>query len=131
MGSGNKGLYSNINIPVSDRGDLRYNKKKTEGYLLNKEHRVGGPKARFMYDVLGYSQNDGKLFHQHVIDAIRGKRPDKTEITAYGTKYTFHTRLKGKNGKTISANVVIVIQKDNARKTCKIVTVYPDRKEKS
>ena len=140
MGSGNKGLYSGASIPdshsddsalISKPGDVRYSKKKTEGYLLNPGHPAGGPKAKFMHDVLGYSQGDGQIFHKHVIDAIKGKQPDKTETSRYGIKHTFHTTLTGKDGKTVSANVVIVIQKDNGRKTYKIVTVYPDKKEKS
>ena len=44
-------------------------------------------------------------------------------------KLTFKTTLSGKNGKAVNANVVIVIQKDKSRKTFKIVTVYPDKKE--
>lgn len=130
MGSGSKGLYSGANTPIAKSGDVRYSKKKTEGYLLNTSHPVGGPKAKFMHDVLGYSNSDGKVFHQHVVEAIQGKKPDKTEKTPYGIKHTFHAKLTGKNGKAVSANVVVVIQKDNGRKTFKIVTVYPDKKEK-
>ena len=46
------------------------------------------------------------------------------------TEFRFDTKLIGKNGSEISANVVVVIQKDNGRTTYKIVTVYPDKKEK-
>ena len=42
----------------------------------------------------------------------------------------YHTALLGKDGKSVSANVVAVVQKDNKRVTYKIVTVYPDKKEK-
>ena len=57
-----------------------------------------------------------------------GKQPAKTETTHFGTKHTYHTTLIGKDGKAVSANVVVVIQKDNGRVTHKIVTVYPDKK---
>lgn len=114
--------------PVNSPGDVRYNKKKTEEYLLNLNHPVGGAKAKFMHDVLGYSQSDSKLFHKNVVLAIIGKQPSKTETTNYGTKHTYHVKLIGKGGKSHSANVVVVIQKDNKRVTYKIVTVYPDKK---
>lgn len=130
MGSGNSGLYSGASAPISEAGDVGYSSKKTVGYLLNQQHPVGGPKAKFMHEVLGYSASDGKLFHKNVVSAIKGKKPSKTEETPYGTKHTFHTKLKGKDGSSVSANVVVVIQKDKGRSTYKIVTVYPDKKEK-
>ena len=43
---------------------------------------------------------------------------------------TYHTTLIGKDGKSVSVNVVAVVQKDDKRVTYKIVTVYPDKKEK-
>lgn len=117
------------NIPVSKLGDVRYNRKKTEGYLLNINHPVGGAKARFMRDVLGYTNADSKLFHKNVVSSIIGKNPIKRETTKFGTKHTYKTKLKSKSGSLITANIVVVIQKDNGRITHKIVTVYPDKKE--
>ena len=67
---------------------------------------------------------------KNVVSSIIGKQPTKTEITNFGTKHTYHTKLIGKDGKSVSANVVVVIQKDNGRITYKIVTVYPDKKER-
>ena len=94
--------------------------------MLNPNHPTGGPKAKFMHDVLGYSQSDSRLFHNNVVSSIVNKQPTKTEVTQFGTKHTYHTELVGKGGKVVSANVV-VIQKDNGRKTYKIVTVYPNK----
>lgn len=128
MGSGNKGLYHGAAGPISNPGDVRYSKKKYEGYLLNLNHPIGASKAKFIHDVLGYSQSDGKLFHQKIVKAIQDKKPNKTEITPFGIKHIYHTKVEGKNGKSISANVVVVIQKDKGRRTFKIVTIYPDKK---
>lgn len=133
MGTGFHGGFGSTNgskqhnYPITKSGDVRYSRKKTEGYLLNPNHPKGGPKAKFMHDVLGYSQSDSKLFHKNVVSAIMNKQPTKTEVTQFGTKHTYHTELIGKDGKSVSANVVAVIQKDNGRTTYKIVTVYPDR----
>ena len=128
--NGEKRKISSINKPISKHRDVRYSAKKTQGYLLNTEHSKGGSKARFMRDVLGYTTNDSKTFHNNVVNAIINREPSKTVQTQYGLKHTYHTVLVGKNGKKVSANIVVVIQKDNKRITYKIVTVYPDRREK-
>ena len=100
--------------------------------MLNSDHPKGGSKAKFMKNVLGYSQSDSKLFHKNVVSSLVGKTPIKSEVTQFGIKHTYKTEISGKDGKSVSANVVVVIQKDNGRITYKIVTVYPDKKgEKS
>ncbi len=114
------------NSPVNNPNDVIYSKKKTEGYLLNLDHPKGGSKAKFMKEVLGYTQGDAKLFHKNVVSSIMGKIPSKTETTPFGTKHTYNTTLVGKDGRSVNAKVVVVIQKDNGRTTYKIVTVYPD-----
>ena len=136
MGSGRSGLYNGASIPVTKpEGVLcikvRFNKKKTEGYLLNQDHPTGGSKAKFMREVLGYTKSDSKLFHKNGVSAIQNKTPTNKEITPHGLKYTFHVKLIGKNEKYGSANVVVVVQRDNRRKTYKIVTVIPAKKESS
>ena len=76
MGAGISGNYTNTkgsSPPVSKAGDVRYSQKKTEGYLLNSSHPQGGPKAKFMKDVLGYGKNDSKIFHKNVVESIKGK----------------------------------------------------------
>ena len=63
---------------------------------------------------------------RYPISSIMGKTPSKTETTPFGTKHTYHTTSVGKDGKSVNARVVVVIQKDNGSTTYKIVTVYPD-----
>lgn len=132
MGAGRSGNYNNTkgannnSAPIKNTSDLQYSPQKTEGHLLNPNHPVGSAKAKFMKDVLGYSQSDSKLFHENVTKSILGKTPTKTETTQYGVKHTYHTTLVGKNGQNVSAKVVVVIQKDHGQVTYKIITVYPD-----
>lgn len=133
MGAGFHGGFGHTtpilkNIPVKKSGDVRYSKQKTEGYLLNENHPIGGPKAKFMKEVLGYHKSDAKLFHKNIVNAITGVSPSSSVKTPYGEKHTYHVSLIGKDGKSVSAKVVVVIQKDNGRTTHKIVTVYPDKK---
>ena len=128
FGGGTKGAKNN-DTPIKSAKDLRYNKKKTVDYLLNPHHPQGASKAKFMKEVLGYSQEDAKNFHKNVVLSIKGKSPQKTIETPYGIKHTFNTKLVSKDGKSVYANVVVVVQKDNGRVTYKIVTVYPDKKK--
>ena len=128
--NGEKRKINSISKPISKRGDVRYSAKKTQGYLLNTNHPKGGSKAKFMRDVLGYTTSDSKIFHNNVVNSIINREPTKTLQTQYGFKHTYHTTLIGKDGKSVSADVVAVVQKDNKRVTYKIVTVYPDKKEK-
>lgn len=136
MGGGNFGGFSNTkealsikNAPVSTPGDVKYDNKKMEEYLLNTKHPQGKSKAKFLHDVLGYNQGDGKSLHKNIVSSIIGKIPIKTVETKFGTKHTYHTKLIGKSGKLVSANVVVVIQKDSSKTKYKIVTLYPDKKE--
>ena len=53
MGTGYHGGFGNsygakeqMNIPISSLGDVRYSKKKTEGYLLNINHPKGDSKSK-------------------------------------------------------------------------------------
>ena len=51
--------------------------------------------------------------------------PTKTETSKYGVKHTYKKNLISKNGNSVTATVIVVVQKDNDRTTYKIVTVYP------
>lgn len=76
MGTGYSGNYTNTkgsNTPVSKTGDVRYSHKKTVDYLLNPNHPQGGSKAKFMKDVLGYTQKDAKLFTRTLYLLFRAK----------------------------------------------------------
>ena len=76
-------------------------------------------------------QNEKKRNMTHIGDRLSslvGKTPVKSEVTQFGTKHTYKTEITEKDGKSVRANVVVVIQKDNGRITYKIVTVYPDKK---
>ncbi len=133
MGAGRSGLFHGTKgskgvPPIIQRKNLRYNKNKTEDYLLNPNHPKGGAKAKFFIETLGYSKSSGEKFHNAVYQSIKGKILVRTENTHYGIKHIYHTKIRGANGKYHEANVVVVIQKDNKRITYKIVTVYPNKK---
>lgn len=83
-----------------------------------------------LYQRLKLAKNVPEGWVDNVVNAIINRIPTKTLQTPYGVKHIYHTTLVGKNGNHIKANVVVVVQKDNKRITYKIVTVYPDKKER-
>lgn len=115
-----------------DSSTLPYNESKVkyDGYLLDKSHDIGESKAKFLSETLGYNKGDGAKLHAAVTEAINGKTPDKVIKTQYGTKATFNTKIKGNDGRYHSANVTVVIQKDNGKTTWRIITITPGKKDK-
>lgn len=103
---------------------------KYDSYLLDQNHDVGGSKAKFLSETLGYNKGDGPKLHAAVSEAINGKTPDKVTKTQYGIKATFNTKIKGNNGQYHSANVTVVIQKDNGKITWRLITITPGKKDK-
>ena len=77
---------------------------------------------------MGYNKGDGAKLHAAVSEAINGKKPNVVTTTKYGTKATFHTTIKGNDGKYHSANVTVVIQKDNGKITWRLITIAPRKK---
>ena len=119
-----------VQIPINGRRDIRYSERKIKDYLLNLNHPIGGTKAKFLQDVLGYNAQDSRLFYNNIVNAIVKRVPNETIKTEYGIKHVYNTKLVGKYSKSISVNIVVIVQKDKGRVTYKIVTVYPDHKEK-
>ena len=101
---------------------------KIEVYLLNKNHPVGGSKAKFFIDHLGYSKDNPKQFFNAIYLAIDGKIPTKERDTAHGHVLEFHEKIKSISGKYYEANIVVSIQKDHGKLTYRIITAYPDKK---
>ncbi len=113
----------------SSKLDYKASEPKYDGYLLKLDHSDGGSKANFLKNVLGYKIGDGKLLHNAIGEAINGKLPNIVERTNFGIKYTFNTKIKGKDGTYKSANVVVVVQNDDGKTIWRIITLYPDKKD--
>ena len=103
-------------------------KIKIETYLLNKNHPVGGSKAKFFIDYLGYSKDNPKQFFNAIYLAIDGKIPTKERDTAHGHVLEFHEKIKSISGNYYETNIVVSIQKDHGKLTYRIITAYPDKK---
>lgn len=85
-----KGLPATTEASVED---------KLQRYLLNKDHPVGGPKAKWFQEALGFTQENGSdLARQIRFDPVKAVA---TELTEHGQKFNQVTAITGANGKTI------------------------------
>ncbi len=93
---------------------------KLARYLLNPNHPVGGTKAKFFEEALGFTKdNADDLARQFVFDP---KKATQTTITEYGTKYNQIINVVGANGRTIPINTAW-IKGDNG--VVRLVTAVP------
>jgi hypothetical protein len=92
-------------------------------YLLNPDHPVGGPKAKWFEEALGYNQNnlDG-LARQIVFDPARVV---ETGTTQFGTKYNQVISITGANGKVIDVTFAWIRNEDGV---VRLVTGIPATK---
>jgi len=104
-------------------------KEKIVTYVLNIDHFVGGPKAKFFIKILGFSPTKPEQFYNSIKEAINEKIPIKISNTEFGLKYKFHEKVNGVNGISITANVIIIIQRDNEKITFRLISAYPGKKE--
>jgi hypothetical protein len=74
---------------------------KLGGYLLNPDHRDGGPKARWFKAVLAIEAPDAKhLSAQLRQGLLEAGRVERVRSTAYGVHYNVVTPVRGLNGVT-------------------------------
>ena len=126
-----KNLNTEIkNIETIDANNFPFelSQNKYEKYLFVLDHEVGGSKALFLKDVLGYKLGDGRRLHNAILNAIKGAKPDIIEHTYFGIKYKFRTKIKGNNELCYDANVVVILQKDNGKIIWRIITIIPGKK---
>jgi hypothetical protein len=98
-------------------------REKLDKYLLNPDHPVGGPKAKWFEQALGFTRaNSGDLERQIVFDQSRAV---ETGVTQYGTKYNEVIPITGENGKTIDVTFAFIRNNDGV---VRLVTAIPNSK---
>ena len=97
---------------------------KLTRYLLNADHSVGGSKAKWFKEALGYTQsNMDDLAKQIVFDPTKAVQ---TGVTEYGTKFNQAISITGANGKVI--DVTFVWMKSAEDDVVRLVTSIPTKK---
>lgn len=115
--------------PAITSSNLPYNQPKMEDYLLNPDHPQGGSKAKFLEEVLGYSNGDSQALHDNIAAALSGKEPSKTTTTEHGVKYEYEIKLRSRDDASTTANVTVVVQRDNGSDDFRIITLVPRKKD--
>lgn len=123
-GTGGGGAAPNITP-----SNLPYDEPKMEKYLLDRDHPKGGSKAKFLEEVLGYTNGDGKALHDNIVSALSGKEPSKTTATEHGIKYEYEIKLPSRDNPNTTANVTVVVQQDNGSDSYRIITLVPRKKD--
>ncbi len=97
---------------------------KLTRYLLNADHPVGGSKAKWFKEALGYTQNNmDDLAKQIVFDPTKAVQ---TGVTEYGTKFNQTISITGANGKVI--DVTFAWMKSADDDVVRLVTSIPTKK---
>ncbi len=94
---------------------------KIRRYLLNVEHRVGGPKARF-FAHLGFTPQDWTLLSAQIAATAHGDAV-LAGSTPFGRKFTVRATVTGPGGRSAVVQVVWIILKTEAFP--RFVTAYP------
>ncbi|MFJ4375341.1 polymorphic toxin-type HINT domain-containing protein [Pseudomonas japonica] len=97
--------------------------EKLDRYLLNKDHPVGGSKAKWFDQALGFNKgNAADLSRQIVFDE---KKSVKTALTQYGQKFNQIIPIKGANGRVIDVKFSWIRNTDGV---VRLVTAIPAKK---
>jgi len=89
-------------------------------YLLNPEHAVGGAKAKWFEQALGFNKsNIDSLAKQIVFDA---RTATQTGITQYGTKFNQVISINRANGRNIDVTFAWIRNNDGVTR---LVTAIP------
>ena len=98
--------------------------EKLDRYLLNPEHPVGGAKAKFFEQALGFTRaNAGGLAKQLVFDLSKAT---KTAVTPYGIKFNQVINVVGANGRTIPIKTAWIMEIEYSTAKVRLVTAVPD-----
>ena len=96
---------------------------KLNRYLLNPNHSVGGSKAKWFKEALGFTNdNSDALANQIVFDTTKAVQ---TGVTEFGTKYNQIISITGANGNTIDVTFAWIKNNDGV---VRLVTGIPTNK---
>lgn len=117
------GVTNTSNNTQSNNATNQSVNDKLNRYLLNKEHPVGGSKANWFEQALGFTkENMDDLACQITFDPNKAVM---TEITQYGTKYNQTIPITGANGRTI--DVTFAWMKSVDDDVVRLITAIPTK----
>ena len=116
--SGNINPEPVSNVPATTEASVT---DKLQRYLLNANHPIGGPKANFFKQALGFDpSNAANLAKQITFDAGRATA---TQLTQHGQKYEQFIKLTGSNDRVIEVRFIWIKHDDGV---VRLVTAIPN-----
>ena len=109
-----------MNLPNAE--NVRIDREKVEGYLLNLTHRFGRPKAIFFLG-FGFSANDWTVLAAALRDQGQSHPVASITDTFLGPRFTVEGPLDCPDGR--KPLVRTVWQFDNGRIAPRLITAYP------
>jgi len=96
--------------------------KKLTTYLLDPTHPIGGPKAKWFKEALGYTIDNMEALAKQI--TFDGEKAVQTGVTEYGIKYNQVIPITGANGKIIDVTFAWIKNNDNI---IRLVTAIPTK----
>lgn len=121
--SGKQEHYNDIvknAVPNAENAIIDSN--KIIGYALNKDHPVGGNKAKVFESALGYNQRNANELINKIQDGVRQNPAILGKSDQYGQRFTVDMPIKGPNGNTVVVRTGWIL--DKGSKVPRLSTTY-------
>ena len=96
---------------------------KLSAYLLEPNHPVGGSKAKWFEEALGFIKDNSNLLAEQMVFDF--DKATKTITNEYGTKFSQVISIQGVNGKIIDVEFIWIKNNDGV---IRFVTSIPTKK---
>ena len=97
--------------------------EKLNDYLLNPDYPVGGSKAKWFDEALGYNKSNIEDFSKQIV--FDSKKAVQTSVTEHGVKYNQIISIKGANGNVIDIKFAWIKNNDGI---IRLITSIPTKK---
>jgi hypothetical protein len=111
-------------MPLPNKEDSHVEDTKIKGYLLNLEHKDGGPKANFFFR-FGFSLEDIEPFRRSLLNHAINREVETLTEDEYGEIYTLVCEIETPDFRNPCITSVWIINKGEERP--RLVTAYPEK----
>ena len=101
--------------------------RKIKDYLLNLDHKSGGPKAQF-FRKHGFNDDNANQLKQGLLTIARTSADVKQRQTAHGVRYEIEGELLCPSGETVRVKTAWNVKEENTAP--QFVTAVPGKKDK-
>lgn len=110
----------------SSPSDFLVEEKKLTSYLLNVDHKDGGPKAKFFIDNMGIGPEDWRYLADQLSSGAAKAKLYRVKATQFGYSHGAYVAVTGRNGKVYAVETGWQIPEEGP---ARLVTAYPADKD--